>query len=164
MQWRNKVKQNDKDHHEKASFFSDSWVLELFFFYFVFGENVFLRSSLQEVFYKEGVLRSFAKSCLRSAAIKKETLTQVFPVNFAKFLWGLFLTEHFRWLLRLLHFLSSSLCYLFMSEKFQTNIKGKTLRSSRSQMFLKVAVLKNFAITVKKTPVLECLFNKFPGL
>ena len=33
-------------------------------------------------------------------------------------------------------------------------INGKTLRSSRSQMFLKIAVLKNFAITIKKTPFL----------
>ena len=31
-------------------------------------------------------------------------------------------------------------------------------------MFLKIAVLKNFAITVKKRPVLECLFEKFAGL
>ena len=31
-------------------------------------------------------------------------------------------------------------------------------------MFFKIAVLKNFAITIKKTPVMECLFNKFAGL
>ena len=31
-------------------------------------------------------------------------------------------------------------------------------------MFFKIALLKNLAITVKKTPILECLFNKFPGL
>ena len=31
-------------------------------------------------------------------------------------------------------------------------------------MFFKIAVLKNFAITVKKTPVLQCLFNKVAGL
>ena len=31
-------------------------------------------------------------------------------------------------------------------------------------MFFKIAVLKNVAITVKKTPILESLFNKFPGL
>ena len=31
-------------------------------------------------------------------------------------------------------------------------------------MFLKIAVLKNFGITVKKTPVLECLFNKLAGI
>ena len=31
-------------------------------------------------------------------------------------------------------------------------------------MFFKIAVLKNFAVTVKKTPVLECLFDKFAGL
>ena len=34
-----------------------------------------------------------------------------------------------------------------MYEKVQTNIKGKTLRSSLSQM-LKIAVVKKFAITV----------------
>ena len=31
-------------------------------------------------------------------------------------------------------------------------------------MFFKIAVLKNFAVTAKKTPILECLFNKFAGL
>ena len=30
-------------------------------------------------------------------------------------------------------------------------------------MFFKIAVLKNFAITVKKTPTVECLFNNFGG-
>ena len=76
-------------------------------------------------------------------------------MNFAKFLRTPFLTEHLRWLLLLLHFLCSLLCYLFMQENVQTNIKGKTLRRS-----FKIAALKNFAITVKETPVLECLFNK----
>ena len=51
-----------------------------------------------------------------------------------------------------------------MYEKVQTNIKGKTLRSSLSQMFLKVAVLKSFENTIKKTLVLECIFNKLAGL
>ena len=32
----------------------------------------------------------------------------------------------------------------------KTNIKGKTLRSNRSQMFFKTAVLKNFAVFSKK--------------
>ena len=31
-------------------------------------------------------------------------------------------------------------------------------------MFFKIPVLKNFAMTVKKTPVLACLFNRFSGL
>ena len=31
-------------------------------------------------------------------------------------------------------------------------------------MYFKIAILKNFAITIKKTPVLECLFNKVAGL
>ena len=128
--------------------FSPSWVSELLFILF-FWENVFLRSILQEVLYKEGVLR------LRCATLLKKRLwRRCFPVNFAKFLRATFLTEHFQWLLRLLYFLSSSLCYLFLYEKVQTSINGKTLRSSRSQMFLKIAVLKNFAITIKKTPFL----------
>ena len=91
-------------------------------------------------------------------------MTQVFPVNLAKFLRVPFLTEHLRWLLLLLHFISSLLCYLFMQEKIQTNIKGKTLRSSRLQMSFKIAVPKNFAVTAQKTLKLGCLFNKFAGL
>ena len=51
-----------------------------------------------------------------------------------------------------------------MEENVQTNIKRKTLRSSRSQMFFKIAVLKNFAVTVRKKPVLEYLFNKVADL
>ena len=47
-----------------------------------------------------------------------------------------------------------------MSEKFQTNIKGKTLRSSRSQMFLKTTVLKTFAITIKETSALGVFLIK----
>ena len=31
-------------------------------------------------------------------------------------------------------------------------------------MIFKIAALKNFAITVKKTPALECLFHKYPCL
>ena len=31
-------------------------------------------------------------------------------------------------------------------------------------MFVKIAALKNSTITVKKTPVLECLFKKCAGL
>ena len=51
---------------------------------------------------------------------------------------------------RLLHFLCSLLCYLFMYQNVRTNIKGKTLRTSRSQMFSKIAVLKNFTILLRK--------------
>ena len=100
--WRNREKQNDKKHYEKASFFSPSWVLE-WSFCFVFGENVFLRSSHQEVFCEKDVLRNFAKFTARC-----------FHVNFAKenlFLKNLsgtpFLEKLLRWLLQLLHFLSS---------------------------------------------------------
>ena len=51
---------------------------------------------------------------------------------------------------RLLRLLCSLLCYLFMQENVQTDIKGKTLRSSRSQMFFKIGVLKNLAIFTRK--------------
>ena len=36
--------------------------------------------------------------------------------------------------------------------------------SSRSQMFFKIGVLKNFSISAGKKPVLEFLFNKMPDL
>ena len=48
------------------------------------------------------------------------------------------------------HFICSLLCYLSMQENIQTNIKGKNLRSSRTQMFFKIAVLKNFAVLPRK--------------
>ena len=54
------------------------------------------------------------------------------------------------WRKRLLPFLCSLLCYLFMQQTIQTNIKGKTLRSSRSQMFFKIAVFKKFAALPRK--------------
>ena len=48
---------------------------------------------------------------------------------------------------RLLHFLCS---LLYMQENVQTNIKGKTLTSSPSQMFFKIGVLKHFAVLSRK--------------
>ena len=68
-------------------------------FCFLFGENVFLRSSLQEVFYKEGFLRNFTKftgnTCGRVSFIIKlqaqtcnfikiEDPAQVFPCEFCE--------------------------------------------------------------------------------
>ena len=46
----------------------------------------------------------------------------------------------------------------------QTSIKGKPLRTSRSQIFFKIAALKNFAILSRKTCVAEYLFNKVAGM
>ena len=82
---------------KKVRFFSRTWVLECFFC-FVFGENVFLRRSLQEVFCKEAVLRNFAKLTGNHRArvyfliklqapcnfIKKETLAQAFSCEFCE--------------------------------------------------------------------------------
>ena len=49
-----------------------------------------------------------------------------------------------------LHFQCNMLCYLFMQENVQTNIKGKYLRTSRSQMFFKLACLKNFSVLSRR--------------
>ena len=101
----------------------------------------------------KGVLRNFAKIArkhhtrdsflikLQAACnfIKKRLSHRCFPEEFCKISKNTFLTEHLRCLL----------------------LKGKTLKSSRSQMFFKIAVLKNFAITVKKTPALNVLLIKF---
>ena len=77
------------------------------------------RSSRPKMFCKKGFLKNFAKftgkklcqslffnkvASLRPKAcnfVKKETLAQVFPVNFAKFQKTPFLTEHLLWLLLL---------------------------------------------------------------
>ena len=78
-----------------------------------------VRSSCLEVFYKEGVLRNFTKltekhlcqSLLLQASglqiFKKESLTQVFSVNFAKFLFKMPI-PHNIWHLNL--FCASSRC------------------------------------------------------
>ena len=52
-------------------------------------------------------------------------------------------------------------------EKSSKSWRGPTylhgFRSSRSQMFFKIGVLKNFHKCHRKTPVLEYLFNKVTG-
>ena len=104
MQQRNREKRDDKEHHEKTSFF-------------------FIQLSFRMVFFVL-VLRK----CL-------------------------------------LQSLCSLLCYLFIQENVQTNIKGKTCRSSCSQMFFKIAVLKNLAVLSKKNNLCWSLvFNKVAGL
>ena len=76
MHWRYREKQNDQEHYEKASFFSDSWVLG-WFFCFAFEKmssslhmllamlfiHVGIRSnSRSRMFFKTGVLKNFAIS------------------------------------------------------------------------------------------------------
>ena len=65
--------------------------------YLVINRLSKIRSSRPDVFCEKGVLRNFAKCACNF--IKKETLVQVFPVNFAKFLRTPFFTEHLWWLL-----------------------------------------------------------------
>ena len=104
---------------KRQVFFPPSWVLE-WFFCLAYGENAFLRSDHQDVFYKKRVLRNFAKFTGKHRArvslliklqaacnfIKKEILARCFPVDFKKFLKHFFL-QNTRWLLLLLHLLSS---------------------------------------------------------
>ena len=56
---------------------------------------------------------------------------------------------------------SSSIPMLFLHVGKRS---GETLRSSHSQMFFKIGILKNFSIFSKKTPVFVSFFNKAPGL
>ena len=61
------------------------------------------KSSLPEIFCQKGVLRNFAKftgkQLCQSLSFNKVAGLRRFPVNFAKFLKTLFLTEHLWWLL-----------------------------------------------------------------
>ena len=64
------------------------------------------RSSRPEVFCKKDVLRNFTKftgihlcQSLFLNKVKKRIWHRCFPVNFAKFLRAIFLTEHLRWTL-----------------------------------------------------------------
>ena len=99
--------------------------------------------------------------------LKKRLWHRCFPVNFTKFLRTPFFTERLQWLLLLVVISSLSLDLLkicvdnFKKElsfisfyfSFQWTIKSKResnhnyiIRTSPSQMFLKIGVLKNFAI------------------
>ena len=68
-----------------------------------FKKPSLFRSSRPEVLCEKGVLRNIAKFtgrhlCQSLLFDKKETLGQVFPVNFVKFLRTPFLIEHLWWL------------------------------------------------------------------
>ena len=89
---------------------------------------------VQKVFCKQGVLRNFAKFtgkhlcyslfCNKVAGprvatlLKKETLAQCFPVNFAKFLRTTFYIEHLWWLLLSVFTTIAAVSSLLFSQKF----------------------------------------------
>ena len=83
-----------------------------------------------------------------SGNIKENEMIKNIMKRQVVFIWLSFRMVIFVLFLRkgLLHLLYSFLCYFFMEENVQTYIKGKTVRCSRSQMFLKIALLKNFAV------------------
>ena len=132
----------------KRQAFFDPVDFQYSFFCFLFGENVFLRSSHLEVFY-EGFLRSFIKLTRKHGArvsfliklqgacnfIKKRLWHRFFSCEFCEISKNTFLTEHLRWLLLLLHFLSSLLCFLFIQEK-RSNLHK--MKNSQKQSFTDV--------------------------
>ena len=65
--------------------------------YLVINRLSKIRSSRPDELCEKGALRNFAKCACNF--IKRETLAQVFPVNFANFLRTPFFTEHLWWLL-----------------------------------------------------------------
>ena len=80
--------------------------------------------------------------------VKKETPTQVFSCEFFEIFKKTFFIE-----------------YLWMIAFEYLNVCRVSFgRSSRSQMFSKVGVLKKFRNIQRKTTVLEFLFNKVEGL
>ena len=107
------------------------------------------RSSHPEVFCKKGVLRNFPKFTgkylcqslffnkvvgLRPGIfIKKETMAQVFSVNFAKFLSTPFLKELLRWLLLHLAYIISK---KVNTQQWRFSIRN---RNSRLEVFLKIS-------------------------
>ena len=115
--------------------------------------------------------------------LKKRLWHRCFPVNFTKFLRTPFFTEHLQWLLLLVVISSLSLDLLkicvdnFKKElsfvsfyfSFLWTIKSKKesnhnyiIRTSPSQMFLKIGVLKNLAIFTENL-CRNLVFNKVVG-
>ena len=84
------------------------------------------RSSCPEVFCEKGILRNFAKFtrknlCL-SLFIKKETLAQVFSVNFVKFLRTPCFMEHLWWLLLESFMYTGNNLIIFVKTFFETHL------------------------------------------
>ena len=77
-------------------------------------------------------------------------------------------SENFQW--QHLDFSQSDECFVWqnitlVSKKTKNNIELKTrCRSSRSQMFFIIGVLKNFANFTGQAPVSESLFNEVAGM
>ena len=115
MQWKNREKWNDQDHHEKASSFSSSWFLEWFSFVLYLTKyllqkyvHVGKRSSIRsQMFVKKDVLKKILNiyrktleleslfnivvGLIAGNFIKKETPTQVFSCEY----WEIFENSFF---------------------------------------------------------------------
>ena len=102
------------------------------------------------MFCKKSVLKVFTKFTRLKAFSKKETLAQVFPVNFAKFLRTPFLTEHLRWLLLKTWINSINIILIFYfirKSRYHcrgTNVELLLPRNSNNLTHLSVKVLDLF--------------------
>ena len=65
---------------------------------------------------------------------------------------------------RLLRLLCGLLLFVHVEKRSNFDIRGKTLRSSRSRMFFKIAVHKNLAILPRKHMRCSLFFDKVVGL
>ena len=116
---------------------------------------------------RKGVLRNFAKfprkHLYQSLFIKKETLAQVFPVNFATFLRTPFSQNTSGRLL-----LKIKLLLIHNSEKttpiYLSNCLTWNTRSSRLDVFCEKGVLKNFVKITEKHLCQSLFLNKVAGV
>ena len=93
MHWRNREKRNDQEHHEKASFFSSSWVLEWFFCF------VFEKMSSSHPMLLVMLLAHIGKRAnSRSQMSFKTNVLKYFAIITGKHLcWSLFLIKFQYW-------------------------------------------------------------------
>ena len=104
--------------------------------------------ALESVFNKVGGIRT-------CNFITKELQYRCFPVKFAKFLRISILKNIYKGLLLYFHYDSIIIFSI---------ITFTAIRNSRLQMFDKIGVLKKFCKFLRKTPMLESLFNKVADL
>ena len=99
--------------------------------------------------------------CLRPATLLKQRLShKCFPVNFAKFLGILFLTEHLRWLLLLFWFWTAKTDFVYSNQlnlgteavTWRCYVKSCALKNSQENTCIRVSFLM-FLACAYKTPL-----------
>ena len=104
------------------------------------------RSSHPEEFCKKGALRNFAK--FTGKHLGQSLWYKCFPVNFAKFLRTLFLTEHLRWLLFQLFY---HVCYTKSQVSFYLWQIELVLKRSKLQNIM-TRIVEGTLVQIWKSP------------